>query len=271
MTPKPTEDPSPPAVPAPRRHYRMSARQRRFVEEYVLDPSPARAARRAGFSKGYARRAYLLTRRPDVAAAIREAQAAAQARAAVTVDRIIAELAKLAFADPRDLFTADGRMKSIHELDDANAAGIASLEVLVLGGGSRSAAAKAGMEKVRAMSGEAGEAAGDVTPGDVTLELRKIKRWDKTKALELLGRYLGLFKDRLDLGTADDLATAIEAARKRSAAPMLEQAKVVEGEARVVEEAHVVDVSDPPTDSLSPRGRGGATRGKGKRGGDLDA
>jgi len=224
----------------------------------MLDPSPARAARRAGFSKGYARRAYLLTRRPDVAAAIREAQAAAQARAAVTIDRIIAELAKLAFADPRDLFTADGRMKSIHELDDANAAGIASLEVLVLGGGSRSAAAKAGMEKVRAMSGEAGEAA-----GDVTLELRKIKRWDKTKALELLGRYLGLFKDRLELSTADDLATAIEAARKRAAAQMLTDAKVVEGEARVVEEtrvveeARVVEESDAPTDSLAPlAGRG---------------
>ncbi|MET1026723.1 MAG: terminase small subunit, partial [Dongiaceae bacterium] len=142
--------PSPTAQRRPCRHRPLSGRHRRFIEEYLLDPSPARAARRAGYSENFARvNAYSLMKRPDVAAAIREGQAAAQARAAITVDRIIAELAKLAFADPRDLFTADGRMKPIHELDAANAASIASLEVLVLGGGSRSAAAKAGMEKVR--------------------------------------------------------------------------------------------------------------------------
>lgn len=200
----------------------LTMRQQSFVREYLLLGQPSEAARRAGYSHATANNiAYDLMRVPHVAKAIAEGQAAAQRRSEVTLDRVIGELAKLAFADPRDLFTADGKLKPIHQLDDDSAASIAAMEVLALASSPRSAAGRA--VRAAAGAGAAGGASGAGTGdtgsaggGDLPLELRKIKRWDKTKALELLGRYLGLFKDRVELGVSQDLASAIEAARHRA-------------------------------------------------------
>jgi len=198
--------------------------QQRFVSEYLALGVGTEAARRAGYSDITSKTiASRLLRRPQIAQAVAEGRDAAQRRSEVTMDRVIGELAKLAFADPRDLFTAEGKLKPIHLLDDASAASIAALEVLVLAGGPRSAAGRAAKaaqaESTRAGSveGASAEGAADLGAGggDLPLELRKIKRWDKTKALELLGRYLGLFKDRLEVGVSQDLAGAIEAARRR--------------------------------------------------------
>ena len=47
----------------------------------------------------------------------------------VTADRVIAELAKLAFLDIRKAFDEEGKLKPIHEIDDDTAAAIAGLEV----------------------------------------------------------------------------------------------------------------------------------------------
>ncbi len=266
----------------------LTARQSRFVELYLKLGNAREAAQLAGYTPTSARsQAYKLLRLPLVAAAIEAAQAGVRARREVTVERIVAELAKLAFADPRDLFTPDGRLKPIHELDEANAASIAAMEVLVLAGsraggsragGSRAAGSRASSSRASssrtagtrpgargkggagataeamttdamtagetndAAGGPASEVADDAATETPVLELRKIKRWDKTKALELLGRYLGLFKDRVELGVGSDLAHAIEAARKRvrdeqmtngrsgdSARPG-DEARVIEGE-----------------------------------------
>ena len=192
------------------RHPPLTQRQQNFINHYIEIGHVPEATRRAGYSacRGY-KSGYATLARPDVAAQIAAARAAAQQRSGVTMDRVIAELAKLAFADPRDLFTADGRLKPIHLLDDASAASIAALDVTIVAGGSRR---RAGAAKAATASAENAAAA----EGDVVLEVCKIKRWDKTKALELLGRYLGLFKDHLEFNVSADLATAIEAARKRS-------------------------------------------------------
>jgi phage terminase small subunit len=198
----------------------LTVRQQSFVREYLLLGQPSEAARRAGYSHATANNiAYDLMRVPHVAKAIAEGQAAAQRRSEVTLDRVIGELAKLAFADPRDLFTADGKLKPIHQLDDDSAASIAAMEVLALASSPRSVAGRAARAAAGAAGGASGAGTGDTgssSGGDLPLELRKIKRWDKTKALELLGRYLGLFKDRVELGVSQDLASTIEAARRRA-------------------------------------------------------
>jgi len=228
----------------PRRSFTL--RQERLIDAYLRLGSVSAAAREAGYTTtsniGGSFKRFL--HRPDVAAIIEARQAEMRRRSEVTMERVIGELAKLAFADPRDLFTPDGKLKSLHELDDASAASISALEVLAVAGGrrtttarSRTAGGKAAPPAADAGATDAGTAGADgeaadgsvENSGDVVLELRKIKRWDKTKALELLGRYLGLFKDRLELGVSADLAGAIEAARKRShtlAAP--DAAKVIE-------------------------------------------
>jgi phage terminase small subunit len=47
----------------------------------------------------------------------------------VTAEKVIREVAALAFSDVRKLFNTDGSLKLIHELDDVTAAAIASIEV----------------------------------------------------------------------------------------------------------------------------------------------
>jgi phage terminase small subunit len=47
----------------------------------------------------------------------------------VTVDRVLREMARISFADPKQLMNADGTLKSLLVLDDDTAAAIASVEV----------------------------------------------------------------------------------------------------------------------------------------------
>jgi phage terminase small subunit len=255
------------ALAKPARQRRLSALEQRFAVAFAELGVVSAAALRAGYAESYAlTSAYRLMRRARVRMAIAEARDAlareehmrfGRAMAAdVSQGRVIAELAKLAFADPRDLFTADGKLKPIHELDDGGAANIAALDVVVTTGRraptarapaktgaarATAARAKTGRGKTADAADMAADAPGEVVGGSAidasaddaavvaadaidpaiagqVLELRKIKCWDKTRALELLGRTLGLFKDRLDAGTAQDLAAGIEAARQRARA-----------------------------------------------------
>ncbi len=84
----------------------MTPRQRCFVEEYLVDLNATQAAKRAGYSAKSARtRGSKLLRNPAVAAAIESAQAKRAQRTRVSADRVVTELAKVAFGDPRRLFS----------------------------------------------------------------------------------------------------------------------------------------------------------------------
>lgn len=84
----------------------MTPKQRRFVEEFLIDLNASAAARRAGYAEGSAWR---VVRRPAVAAAIAEAQAARAERTRVTADKVVTELAKVAFGDPPGASSPGGR------------------------------------------------------------------------------------------------------------------------------------------------------------------
>jgi phage terminase small subunit len=78
----------------------MTPRQKRFVDEYLRDANGTRAAIRAGYAEVSARHhAHNLLRRPEIAAAIAEAEAARAERLRVSADRVLEELARVAFAD----------------------------------------------------------------------------------------------------------------------------------------------------------------------------
>lgn len=80
----------------------LTAKQRRFVEEYLVDLNATQAAIRAGYSEKTARQAGAENlSKPVIAEAIQEAQKARSERTEVTQDRVIAELAKIGFADIR--------------------------------------------------------------------------------------------------------------------------------------------------------------------------
>jgi phage terminase small subunit len=53
------------------------------------------------------------------------------ARNALTADRVLEEYRRVAFADIRTFFDADGNLKLIQDLDDDQGACLAFLEVLV--------------------------------------------------------------------------------------------------------------------------------------------
>lgn len=103
--------------------------RRRFVAEYCECMSGAEAARRAGYSKTTARKqaSYLLTL-PQIREAIEARFRDAAAANAVTVEKIVAGAAHVAFLDPAKLYDESGNLKPWSEIDPATRQAIASIE-----------------------------------------------------------------------------------------------------------------------------------------------
>ena len=184
---------SDPVSPAPARPPRkLSARQRVFVEEYLVDLNATRAAARAGYAASSARNngtSRLTT--PAIAAAIEEALAARSARTQVAADRVVLELARVGFSDLRRVFTPEGRLRDLTSLDDDTAAAIASIKVVT---------------RRRTEPGQ---------PAEVDY-VTEVKFWDKNAALEKLGRHLGMFREQIDVEVHGDLADMIATRRQRA-------------------------------------------------------
>lgn len=81
----------------------LNARKLRFVDEYIIDLNHTAAAIRAGYAAKTARTVgSKLALEPEVADAILAAMADRSARTHVTADRVVRELARIAFASIRD-------------------------------------------------------------------------------------------------------------------------------------------------------------------------
>jgi phage terminase small subunit len=105
-------------------------RRRRFAREFIIDFNRKAAAIRVGYSVKSAQAiGSALRKRPDVQAYIDEELQARARRVHVDADRVLQELARLAFFDVRKLFRADGTPIPIHELDDDTAAAISGVDV----------------------------------------------------------------------------------------------------------------------------------------------
>ena len=87
---------------------RLTARQARFVEEYLVDLNAAAAARRAGYN---AKRSEVIGYenliKPDIRSAIEAAQRERSARTGITADRVVQEIARVALASLRDVMSWD--------------------------------------------------------------------------------------------------------------------------------------------------------------------
>jgi len=186
----------------------LSTKQRRFVDEYLLDLNASAAARRAGYRDRSAdQHGYFLTHRPNVAAAIEARRAVRRPRLRVSAVRVIAELARIAFADIgriMDWSSEDVALKPPGEISPDDRAAIQEIAVVKRHDG---------------------------------LATRVILH-DKERALEALCRYLGLFrpgalaveppkysaelrerlKAKIDKMVADRVAEAREADRRAAEA-----------------------------------------------------
>lgn len=109
----------------------LSARHQRFVAEYLIDQNASAAYKRAGYSaKGNSAEvnAARLLRNAQIREAIEAKLTKTLAKLELTSERVLQEVARIAFFDPRKLFDAQGEPLSITELDDDTAGAIAGLE-----------------------------------------------------------------------------------------------------------------------------------------------
>lgn len=181
----------------------MTDAQKRFCDEYLIDLNATRAYKVA----------YPNCKKDETASAagsrmlgnvkvqeyISKKQKEIEKRAEVTQDMVIKELAKIAFLDIRKLYTENGQLKNVADLDDDIAGAISSLETL---------------EEYEGY-GEDRERIGDT---------QKVKMLDKTKALELLGRHLGIFNDKLNVNVKE------KEEKKNAISDILSQMKSVDDE-----------------------------------------
>lgn len=181
----------------------LDAKERRFVDEYLIDLDVERAGEAAGYSPTMARsKCYQWVSngkvKPHVFEAIQIAMAKRSARTEITADRVLREFAKLGFADIGDIvswgtkevafgFDDEGRKLPPDQIGDA---------VLI--------------RHEQAPFVEA--IPSDQLPDDVRVAVSevaltkdglKIKMHDKAASLAQIARHLGMFKDRVELTGKD--------------------------------------------------------------------
>ena len=82
----------------------LNPKQQRFVDEYLVDLNATQAAIRAGYSADTAGQiGHELLKKPEIQHGLAEARKRQQERTGITADRVIAEIALMAFADAREL------------------------------------------------------------------------------------------------------------------------------------------------------------------------
>ncbi|MGD0009338.1 MAG: terminase small subunit [Terriglobia bacterium] len=147
----------------------LTCRQRTFVSEYVRGLNGSQAAIRAGCKASNARlAASRLLRKVNVQREIEKLIREREERLNVSANNILQELAAVAFFDPRQLFDEHGNLKPIHTLDKRTAKAISAFSCVNLYKG----------------RGEKRHCVG---------QRWKFRFGDRSRALELLGKYLGLF------------------------------------------------------------------------------
>ena len=108
----------------------MTPLQEKFVAEYLLDGNATQAARRAGYSRQSARSAHRLLQRQEIVAAIEAGKLERSRRGEITGERVLAEYAKIAFANMADFatFGPEGlQLKDASELTLDQAAAVAEV------------------------------------------------------------------------------------------------------------------------------------------------
>lgn len=115
---------------------------------------------------------------------IRELQEKVEQKAIVSIEDIVKELYKIGFSNVKDLYDESGKLKEISTIDTNVASAISSIKVQQRAGAMNLSLKKESKDKDL-----------DVDIQHLDEWVKEIKFCDKLKALELLGKYLGMFKD----------------------------------------------------------------------------
>lgn len=155
---------------------KLTAKQKRFCDEYLIDLNATQAAIRAGYSpKTACEQASRLLANVKVQDEIAIEMAERSKRTGINQDRVLMEIAKMAFVNIDDVI----------DLDTAKVKRTATKEDLAC------------IQSVK------------IKPTEFGTE-REIKLCDKKSNLELLGKHLGMFKDKVELEADMDLTINID-------------------------------------------------------------
>lgn len=157
---------------------KLTPKQMRFVDEWLIDFNGKQAAIRAGYSAKTAEAtAARLLRNVKVQAEIARRQKDLQRRTEVSQERVVKELARVAFADATDYVQVETRTVEKNDGTELSYQAVTLTETAELSADQRAAIAgiKQGANGV------------------------EVKLHDKIKALELLGRHIGMFNDKLEV------------------------------------------------------------------------
>lgn len=158
---------------------KLTDKQRRFVDEYLIDLNATQAAIRAGYSVNTANeQGSQNLAKLSIQQAIAERMAERSKRTGVNQDRVVLELAKIAFVKMTDIVDYHGRIKDTATEDD-----LACIESI----------------KYKSSESDTGS----------SVE-REVKISSKIKALELLGKHLGMWNDKVDLNITSPIVISGE-------------------------------------------------------------
>ncbi|MEG1562868.1 MAG: terminase small subunit [Bacteroides sp.] len=167
----------------------ITEQQQLFIAEYLIDLNATQAAIRAGYSpKTSAQTGYKLCHKSLIADAIARAIAARSRRTGITQDRVLLELARVAFINPSDVLDlTTAEVKSGANDDDLTV--IAGVKVKYV------------PHKDYDEDGE---------PVYEQAIEREVKLCDKLRALDMLCRHLGMYeRDRADDSKQNETGVAL--------------------------------------------------------------
>lgn len=170
---------------------KLTPKQEAFVREYLIDLNATQAAIRAGYSE---KTAHVIghenINKPEIAERIAKAQEKRSERTEITAERVLEELAFLAFYDPADVAT-------VIDADTGLPLRIQGPEQI----------AKLPLHIRKAIVGWGWDKAGNFT----------LRFAPKPTTLELIGKHLGLFPNKVDMTIKDEISAILETARRRAA------------------------------------------------------
>lgn len=163
------------------RGLKLTAKQERFVEEYLVDLNATQAAIRAGYSEKTAQQIGTENlSKPVIADAVAQAQKERAERNEITQDMVLQEYAKIAFHDIRKV-TRWGRNPVDEASDNAAPNGLNMYPVSLIPS-----------EEID------DDTASAVQEISLTQTGIKIKMHDKKGALDSIAKHLGMFVDRVE-------------------------------------------------------------------------
>lgn len=171
----------------------LTDKQKRFCDEYLIDLNATQAAIRAGYSEKTAYRTGADNlRKPQIEEYIAKRQKELSRSTEITQERVIKELALIAFSNNADY---------AHVVEKKMKAEVGGALVDVLDEDGKPVMYRT-VEPVltEELTEEQKRALAVIKKGKEGLE---VKSCDKVKALELLGKHLGIFTDKIEANVND--------------------------------------------------------------------